>query len=70
MNKKLHLEFMDEIGETTKIIVDDPADNLDEATVMAQMHALIQANVFNNKGQDLAVPNKAYIIETVRTDLV
>lgn len=70
MDKKLHLEFLDEIGETTKIIVDDPADNLQEATVMAQMQALIQANVFTNKGSDLTVPNKAYIIETVRTNLL
>lgn len=68
MNKRLYLEFEDTQGEIAKITVDNPSATLDEATVIAQMGALVIANVFDSKGNDLAVASKAYVIEQVRTD--
>ncbi len=68
MNKRLYLEFQDTIGEKASIVINDPSETLDEATVMAQMNAIIQSNVFDSKGNDYATPLKAYVVEQVRTE--
>ncbi len=68
MDKKLYLEFEDESGEIAKIVIDGPKDDLNEEIVVEQMTAILQANVFDSKGNDLAAASKAYVIEQVRSD--
>lgn len=68
MNKKLYLEFEDSVGEIAKIVVNDPKEDIDDETIIAQMGVMVSANVFDSKGNDLANALKAYVIEQVRTD--
>jgi|LSQX01.1.fsa_nt_gb hypothetical protein len=68
MNKKLYLEFQDTVGEKASIVINDPSEDLDESTIMAQMNAIIGANVFNSKGNDLATAEKAYVVEQIKTE--
>lgn len=68
--KQLVLVFADEIGDNYTLRINDPKDTIDEATVMMQMNAIIQANIINSKGFDLAVPEAAYIREVVITSYV
>ena len=68
--KQLVLVFADEIGEKFTLRINDPVNPLDEATVMANMNAIIQSNIFENKGFDLAVPDSAYVREVVITEYV
>ena len=68
--KQLVLVFQDEIAQDYTLRINDPKDTIDEATVMMQMNAIIQANIINSKGFDLAVPKAAYIREVVITEYV
>ena len=68
--KQLVLVFNDEIGQDYTLRVNDPKNTIDEATVMMQMNAIIQANIINSKGFDLAVPKSAYVREIVITEYV
>lgn len=69
-SKQLVLVFQSEIGEIYTLRINDPKDTLDEATVMANMNAIIQANIINAKGFNLAIPEAAYIREIVITEYV
>ena len=68
--KQLVLVFNDEIEQDFTIRINDPKNTIDESTVMAQMNAIIQANIFNSKGFDLATPKAAYIREIVITEYI
>ena len=68
--KQLVLIFNDVIGEKFTIRINDPKTSLDEATVMQNMNAIIQSNIFESKGFDLAVPDSAYVREVVITEYV
>ena len=68
--KQLVLVFNDEIGQDYTLRINDPKAAIDEALVMANMNAIIQANIFNSKGFDLTTPKAAYIREVVITEYV
>ena len=68
--KQLVLIFNDEIGQDYTLRVNDPKNTIDEATVMMQMNAIIQSNIINSKGFDLATVKSAYIREVVITEYV
>lgn len=68
--KQLVLVFQDEIAQDFTLRINDPKPTIDEAAVMMQMNAIIQANIFNSKGFDLAVPKAAYVREIVITEYV
>ena len=68
--KQLVLIFNDEIGQDYTLRVNDPKDTIDEATVMTQMNSIIQSNIINSKGFDLATVKSAYIREVVITEYV
>lgn len=68
--KQLVLIFNDEIGQDYTLRVNDPKDTIDEATVMMQMNTIIQSNIINSKGFDLATVKSAYIREVVITEYV
>ena len=68
--KQLVLVFNDEIGQDYTLRINDPKDTLDEATVIAQMNKIIQANVINSKGFDLTTAKSAYVREIVITEYV
>ena len=68
--KQLVLVFQDEISQDYTLRINDPKASIDEATVMMQMNAIIQANIINSKGFDLATVKSAYIREVVITEYV
>ena len=68
--KQLVLVFQDEIGQDYTLRINDPKETIDEATVMMQMNTIIQANIINSKGFDLATPKAAYIREVVITEYI
>ena len=68
--KQLVLVFQDEIGQDYTLRINDPIASIDEATVMLQMNAIIQSNIINSKGFDLATPKAAYIREIVITEYI
>ena len=68
--KQLVLVFNDEIGQDYTLRINEPKDTIDEATVMSQMNAIIQSNIINSKGFDLATPKSAYVREVVITEYI
>ena len=68
--KQLVLVFADEIGQDYTLRINDPKDTINEAKVMESMNIIIQANIFNSKGFDLATPKAAYIREVVITEYI
>ena len=70
ITKQLVLVFNDEIGQDYTLRINDPKDTIDEALLMANMNAIIQSNIINSKGFDLATAKSAYVREIVITEYV
>lgn len=69
-NKKLYMEFLDTGGNTKTLSIDNPKDNLDNMTVLANMTAIISSNVIDSKGHDLYDVKQAYYREVVTTKVI
>ena len=69
-SKQLVLVFQDEIAQDYTLRINDPKDTIDEALLMANMNAIIQSNIINSKGFNLATPKSAYVRELVITEYV
>ena len=70
ITKQLVLVFNDEIGQDYTLRINDPKDTIDEALLMANMNAIIQSNIINSKGFDLATAKSDYVREIVITEYV
>ena len=68
--KQLVLVFVNQVGEKFTLRINDPVEPLDEATVMANMNAIIQSNIFKTSGYDLAIPRSAYVREVVTINYI
>lgn len=70
MNRKLYLEFKDEMDQTWRLIINDPKEDLDSETIRSNMDTILETNALHNKGNDLKMIKKAYEIEQVKTDYI
>ena len=68
MNIKLYLEFLDENDQPTRIILNDPKEDLNTGEIISSMEQIISSDALHNKGFDLTTVDKAYTIEQVKTE--
>ena len=64
MAKKLELIFVNEENKTTKLTVDNAADDLDPQDVKAAMESIIDKNVFLSGGGELVGISGARVVDT------
>jgi len=67
--KTLRMGFKNMEGKTVTISLDNPKDDLTEATITTAMDLIIARNIFTSSGGDLVSKLDAKIIETTTTDL-
>lgn len=70
MSKILYLEFVNTGGDAFRMSLDDPKDDLNEDLVREKMAAIVNANVFFAKGEELSAAKKAYIVERQITEIL
>ena len=77
--KRLYLQFLDSEGKTVTFTLDNPKnlddedyDDLQEQndTIEAVMDAIIEKNIFHNKGNDLVEKVDARIVDYKSTDVM
>ncbi|MCM3588311.1 DUF2922 domain-containing protein [Mesobacillus maritimus] len=62
MAKVLELQFVTDLGKTTKITVDNPIEPVDPAAVKLAMETIIASNAFYSNGTLIAV-DRARVVE-------
>ena len=68
MATQLNMNFKDAAGADYKIAVSQPKPRLDAATIRTNAQAIVTANIFANKGSNLASYAGAQLVETTKTD--
>ena len=68
MATQLNMNFKDAAGADYKIGVSQPKPNLDASTIRTNAQAIVTANIFANKGSNLASYAGAQLVETTKTD--
>lgn len=66
----LQMDFLDEIGKTFRISVENPLEDLAQSEVEAAMDSIITRNCFISNGTDLVSKKGARIITTYLNELV
>lgn len=68
--KTLELNFENEKGTTSKIVLNNPVEPVDAAKISAAMAAIISENIFNSSGGDYVSVKGARLVERNVTDIV
>lgn len=69
-NTKLEMVFLNQMGTTSKLVVDGPRQDLVEADVQLAMNNIIAQNVFSSPGGDLTQISSAQIVTTSVNELI
>lgn len=64
-NKKLEMDFIDELNKRFRLSIDDPKEDLETIQVEAAMDEILSHNIFTSNGVDLVSYNAARVITTV-----
>jgi hypothetical protein len=59
----LELQFMTELGGTTRLSVDNPKEPIDPAVVKNSMEQIVAAGVFHSPTGKMVAPKSARLIE-------
>ncbi|MEH7442674.1 DUF2922 domain-containing protein [Bacillus sp. JJ1122] len=63
MAKTLELQFVTDLGKTTKLTVDNPKEPIDPAAVKLAMEQIIASNAFQSNNGTLVSVNSARVVE-------
>lgn len=66
--KKLIMTFKNAIGNTFSITVNDPREDIEEEDIIAAMNLILEKNIFQPKGYDIAVCVSAKVVESTTTE--
>ena len=66
--KKLIMTFKNTLGNTFSISIDDPREDLEEQDIITAMDRILEKNIFQPKGYDLASSVSAKIVNSTTTD--
>lgn len=64
MNKRLQLDFLDELNKSVRVSLDDPKDDLLPAEIEQIMNMVVSLNAIGNDDLDLVGIDSARIITT------
>lgn len=67
---KLEMVFINQGGNTSKLVIDAPRTDLTETEVQQAMENIITKNIFNSPGGDLVAINSARVITTNVSDII
>lgn len=63
MAKTLELQFVTDLGKTTKLTVDNPKEPIDPAAVKLAMEQIIASNAFQSNNGTLVSVSSARVVE-------
>ena len=63
MAKTLELQFVTDLGKTTKLTVENPTEPIDEAAVKLAMESIIESNAFFSTNGNPVTVDGARVVE-------
>ena len=63
MAKTLELQFVTDLGKSTKLTVDNPKEPIDPAAIKLAMEQIVASNVFQSKNGTLVGIGSARVVE-------
>lgn len=66
--KKLLMTFKNGIGNSFTMTVNDPREDIEEQDIIDAMNLIVEKNIFQPKGYDIALAVSAKVVESTTTE--
>ena len=66
--KKLIMTFKNTLGNNFSVTVNDPREDIGEQEIINAMNLILEKNIFQPKGYDLAVAVSAKVVQSSTTE--